>query len=426
MLDDPRPGADATFDVLIIGAGPAGCAAAVTLANDGRSVLVVDHGRPGPSGSEGREDAPAAPFRIGEGGPPGIDRAVEQVFGPGAFVRADHLVSFANRSAWGSAHPTDTDFMFNPFGPGWHLDRVAFDARLRVRAAEAGATSWFGTLRGDDARPSGGALEHDAAGRWHRERRWTLQVETASGTREVDASLVIDASGRAAAFARRHGGRLIVADRLVALVAVYDATAVRVDTGRDGEQGDGGVAGVATVADDLDSATTLEADAGGWWYTAAIPGRRRVVARFTDGDLLPSEIRTTVGFEQALAATHLVGPALAASSEAYQLRSRPATWAAGTAWLQRPSGPGWLATGDAAACFDPLSSQGILTAILMGRTAGDAAISLLVDPDAGTEAYDTRYRAVIDRFSVEHRTMYGLERRWPDAPFWSRRRGAAG
>ena len=82
----------------------------------------------------------------------------------------------------------------------------------------------------------------------------------------------------------------------------------------------------------------------------------------------------------------------------------------------RPSGPGWLATGDAAACFDPLSSQGILTAMLMGRTAGDAAISLLVDPDAGTDAYDNRYRTVVDRFLVEHRTMYGLEHRWPDAP----------
>ena len=30
--------------------------------------------------------------------------------------------------------------MFNPFGTGWHLDRVAFDASLLGAAAAAGAT----------------------------------------------------------------------------------------------------------------------------------------------------------------------------------------------------------------------------------------------------------------------------------------------
>jgi flavin-dependent dehydrogenase len=410
--DVPRPGADATFDVVVIGAGPAGCAAAVTLANDGRSVLVVDSGRVGPRITWGTRDPQTPPFRIGEGGPPGLDRAVDQVFGTGTFVREDHLVSFGNRSAWGSDQPTDTDFMFNPFGPGWHLDRVAFDERLRARAEAAGATFWFGTVRADDDRAQRDSLEHDDAGRWHRERRWTLIIETPAGAREVDTSLVCDASGRAAAFARRHGGRSITHDRLVAGVAVYEATAV--EEAAAVEPG-------SVVADDLDSTTTLEAVAGGWWYTAAIPHRRRVVAFFTDRDLFPADLRTIDGYDRLVASTRLIGAVLHRSAPAYQLRSPTMLNPAGSNWLERPSGSGWLATGDAAACFDPLSSQGILTAVLMGRTAGDAAISLLVDPDAGTDAYDQRYRAIVDRFLAEHRSMYGLERRWPDEPFWSRR-----
>jgi len=409
--DDPRPGADATFDVVVIGGGPAGCAAAVTLANDGRSVLVLDNGRGGARVTWGASDLATPPVRIGEGGPPGLDRAVDQVFGPGAFAREDHLVSFGNRAAWGSETPVDTDFMFNPFGPGWHLDRLAFDDRLRARAEDAGATRWSGTLRTDLARDEPDALQHDDAGRWHRQRRWTLAVETPAGTREVDASVVCDASGRAAAFARRHGGNLVTRDRLVAGVAVYEAAAPPAASGGGGP----------VVADDVDSTTTLEATSGGWWYTAAIPRRRRVVAFFTDGDLLPPELRTIEGFASRLATTQVVGPLVDGSALRYELRSRTMLCFAGTAWLERPSGPGWLATGDAAARFDPLSSQGILTAVLMGRTAGDAAISLLVDPDAGTEAYDERYRAVIDRFLEEHRTTYALEQRWPDAPFWSRR-----
>jgi flavin-dependent dehydrogenase len=408
MADDPRPGADATFDVVVIGGGPAGCAAAVTLVGDGRSVLVVDHRRGGGRVTWGQTDPQAPPFRFGEGGPPGLDRAVDQVFGAGAFVREDHLVSFANRSAWGSDQPVDTDFMFNPFGPGWHLDRVAFDDRLRSLAATAGATLWHGDVRAEVARTDPDSFQHDETGRWYRQRRWTLTIETPAGTREVDASVVCDASGRNAAFARRRGMPVVTRDRLVAGVAVYDATAT--DEG----------------PDDVDSATTLEAVRDGWWYTAAIPRGRRVVAYFADREGFPLDTRTTDGFDHLLEQTELVGPTVHGSAQRYALRRPTMLYYAGTAWLERPSGPGWLATGDAAACFDPLSSQGILTAILMGRTAGDAAISLLVDPDAGTDAYDTRYRAIVDRFIEEHRTMYGLERRWPDSPFWARRHGAGG
>jgi len=95
---------------------------------------------------------------------------------------------------------------------------------------------------------------------------------------------------------------------------------------------------------------------------------------------------------------------------------------AATAHLDRVGGDGWLATGDAAACFDPLSSQGILTAVLMGREAGSA-----VTEGAGAPA---RYAARYERLLAEHLAgradYYELERRWPDAPFWARRRSDCG
>ena len=72
--------------------------------------------------------------------------------------------------------------------------------------------------------------------------------------------------------------------------------------------------------------------------------------------------------------------------------------AAGTAHLDRPVGDGWLAAGDAAASFDPLSSQGILTAVLMGRDAAEH----VDDPDA----FATRYRSIIDRYRTERRAIY--------------------
>jgi flavin-dependent dehydrogenase len=95
-----------------------------------------------------------------------------------------------------------------------------------------------------------------------------------------------------------------------------------------------------------------------------------------------------------------------------------------TGWLDRAGGAAWLAAGDAACTFDPLSGRGIVAALLTGRTAGRAADALLSGTDGGAEA--DRHRDAIGSMLVdallERADVYGAERRWWDAAFWSRRR----
>jgi flavin-dependent dehydrogenase len=133
-----------------------------------------------------------------------------------------------------------------------------------------------------------------------------------------------------------------------------------------------------------------------------------VVAFLTDGDLLEPELRSVAGFDRHVRRTVHVAAVVADGAP-----TRPVVVAAGTAHLDSPVGTGWLAVGDAAASFDPLSSQGILTAVLMGREAARG----VDDPGA----YADRYRAIVARFEAERRATYQREQRWPDAPFWSRR-----
>ncbi|MET0458709.1 MAG: NAD(P)/FAD-dependent oxidoreductase, partial [Ilumatobacteraceae bacterium] len=250
-----------------------------------------------------------------------------------------------------------TDFMFSPFGTGWHLDRPAFDARLVVAAESAGVT----------VRTATDALGPDVAGR-----------------------VVIDASGRRAVHARRHAARRVVRDRLAAALATYRMS-----------------------PEDDDATTTVEATEGGWWYTCPVPAGRRVVGFLTDGDLLPGDVRRPGGFDRLARRTRHVGTLLGSG-----LPSPPAVVAAGTAYLDPPCGIGWLATGDAAASFDPLSSQGILTAVLMGREAARR----VDDP----VRFASTYREIIARYDAERSATYQRERRWSASPFWARRAGRVG
>ena len=107
----------------MVGGGPAGAAAALTLAKLGRLVLLVDANR----GDD---------FRVGESAPAALRPLLRdlQVLDR---ILADHpLPCYGNVSVWGSAEPITTDSIRDPHGHGWHLDRVRFDATLREAAQE--------------------------------------------------------------------------------------------------------------------------------------------------------------------------------------------------------------------------------------------------------------------------------------------------
>ena len=89
--------------------------------------------------------------------------------------------------------------------------------------------------------------------------------------------------------------------------------------------------------------------------------------------------------------------------------------------LDRFAGPGWLAVGDSALSFDPLSSQGLLTALYTGLRAGQAADRLLDGDDGPLEEYARRLEAIHDAYRRHRAAYYAAERRWADRTFWLRR-----
>ena len=93
---------------------------------------------------------------------------------------------------------------------------------------------------------------------------------------------------------------------------------------------------------------------------------------------------------------------------------------ASTSFLNQYYGAGWLAVGDAAQSFDPLSSQGIYHALYSGKIAAEAILSNDLTDAKSFQEYQFRMEKIKDKFENSRRVFYQSEPRWKNSPFWNR------
>jgi len=115
----------ACVDVVVVGGGPAGAAAAAAVRAEGLEAELL-------CAPQGLRPAP------GETLPPGTDRLLEDIFGAPMLNHQQHRASFGNRSVWGAPDVDVTEFVHNPFGHGWHVDRPTLDESLHDRLRALG------------------------------------------------------------------------------------------------------------------------------------------------------------------------------------------------------------------------------------------------------------------------------------------------
>ncbi len=369
--DTPSPG-QARYRVAVIGGGPAGSSCALALARAGiTDVLVVEAGS-------------YADARIGESIPPESRILFRRLGIDEAFVAQAHEPCYGSCSYWGSDKRGYNDSVLSPHGHGWHLDRRRFDAFLASQARAAGVELLTGhaLVASGPGDPSGYMLSLGRA------------AHVAS---RVQADFVVDASGARSVFARQRGATRLDSNPLICIAARL----ARPDAGAPASM-----------------LTHLEAVEHGWWYLASVPGNTVVVMFATHAQAVRTmRLHQPEPWHRMLRAARRTWQLvcdLGLDLLDLRLKSHPAP----SQHLDRLYGDHWLAIGDAASAYDPITAQGIIKSLSHGVAAAEAIQKRMDgDPDA-LDAFSRMVQAQYRHYLQMRHHFYSLERRWPEADFW--------
>lgn len=362
------------FDVIIVGAGPAGCASAILLAEQSLKVGLID------------EVNPNKP-KVGESIPAATKRLLQRLNIPSitTLLNADEYKPCAsNASAWGTPHWHYQDALMNPEGSGWHIDRNAFDAALYQKATENGTIPIQNQVKNVIKNNSDYFI--------------TLKKTSTTAPQKLYAKWIIDATGRASKIGRSLGFEREEFSEQVAAIAWVK------------------------TAKDRDFSTRIKSVKNGWWYSALLPNQRRIIAFHGLREAVAKLIQEPSIFVESFNEANLIKSRINAEQILHKLQGRDASFGK----LKTVAAHHFLAVGDAAISFDPLAAQGIFFALYSGIKAGEAILKSYADPSAEARNLDIYTKQVDDIFQYNHKNLkahYHNELRFLKENYWRKMQG---
>ncbi|MCU1328645.1 MAG: hypothetical protein JWN34_4015 [Bryobacterales bacterium] len=344
---------DLTVDVCIAGAGPAGAALALRLAQLGRTVALV-------------EKSPFPRTHIGESLTGGVMPLLDALGVRSEIEAAGFIVSAWATVEWGG----ELRRYQVHGGPGLQVDRGRFDGLLLAAADRFPEVKLH-----QPARITEHQCTHD---------RWICKLDTGQ---TISARYVADAAGRARLLP---GVKRPIGVPTLALYSYWNGVA-------DCEHGD----------------TLVEAGPSGWYWGAPLPGGECNVAAFVDkgspADYV-AKLRESKMLWPRLRDAEIRGKIFACDATPYE--------------DECPVTANSIKVGDAALSIDPLSSQGVQTAIGTAIHAAVVLNTILENPAAAEFAMDfyrSRLAASADFHTRAAAAFYRDQCANLATPFWSRR-----
>ena len=352
---------DDRCDVVIIGAGPAGSAAALELARAGLDVVVID-----------KTEFPR--FRIGESMLPHTQRIMEELDLMDRVRTLPHMVKRGLEIEFGDGRREPAAISFKEmFGDGvkqtFNIRRSIFDRMIADAAMEAGARYRF-----RESVTNIESLEHG-----------DVRLELDGG--RIRANWVIDASGQACVLARHLGTRKFIPGyRNVSYFGHYE--------------------GVQRNTGDRDGFATLAMCREGWFWLIPIDEKTTSIGAVIEGDLSKS---IPVPANQRLAWCLENCPAMADRMTEATGPDKNHVVGDFSYTCGRHADAGWFMVGDAAAFIDPVWSTGVS----LGLEGGVHAARRIIDvakgrmrPQAATHAHHARISGLRRTFMKLIRNFY--------------------
>lgn len=319
--------------------------------------------------------------RIGETVPPEIRISLQRLGIWDLFAVAGHRSVAGISCFWGSDQRSENDFIFNPYGNGWVLDRRRFDSMLANAAEAAGVSVRCSAEVGFCERKS--------------THSWSVRARCNGKKTDVGVRFILNATGRMGTIPGLSLGR-VYADKTIALSKRFQP-----------------INGMCP-----DRRTLIEASQHGWWYSTWLPSNEFLAVYMTDmanvGRTIAQRERA---WKESLTATPHTFERLMCCPPSSRLRVAHA----GCSRSRHVGGSDWFSIGDAAIALDPLCGHGILRALHSGIAGADIVVRTLTErmPSAGGIEVSEAFAAHLKLRAA----YYRVEQRWRDSCFWARRRG---
>jgi flavin-dependent dehydrogenase len=354
------------YDVIIAGAGPSGLATSLTLSAYGISHCLIDANK-------------SAVHKSGDALPPNSKPLFKQLGILELLDSKHHIPYYGNKSIWGTNTLEQKEFLENKHGHGYLLDRLHFENQLR-QLVQNNQTPFYSGYQIKKIEQKGGQLE--------------VSIQNSSIKKHLQGQYIVDATGRKASICRHLGIKKKELDAQVTFSFWHQLT------------------------HKIPRQIWIEATENGWWYLSPSSNNKINCMFFTLKELIPKKDEILPFLKNELHTTQQIQKIIQPTEKELFENKRMTS---GTSYLEKPYGENWLAVGDAAFSYDPISSYGITSALASGYYGAHAIASKLHHEEDAFISYHYVIENGARSYLQKLTHQYSMEKRWSNSYYWNNR-----